>query len=58
MSTSAKTQPPSDAADQLHVTVEPLASPHEGVSVVSLQRVDARNAVGRQLLRELTEVGQ
>ncbi len=39
----------------LHVTVEPLSAPHEGVSVISLTRPDARNAIGKQLLRELAE---
>lgn len=42
-------------ASHLHVTVEPLSAPHEGVSVISLTRPDARNAIGRQLLRELAE---
>ncbi|GLC57629.1 hypothetical protein PLESTB_001247800 [Pleodorina starrii] len=40
---------------QLHVTVEPLSGAHEGVSVISLSRPAARNAIGRQLLRELAE---
>jgi methylglutaconyl-CoA hydratase len=40
---------------QLHVTVEPLSGIHEGVSVISLSRPAARNAIGRQLLRELAE---
>ncbi|KXZ44325.1 hypothetical protein GPECTOR_69g418 [Gonium pectorale] len=42
-------------AGQLHVSVEPLSGPHEGVSVISLSRPAARNAIGRQLLRELAE---
>lgn len=39
----------------LHVSVEPLSGAHEGVSVISLSRPAARNAIGRQLLRELAE---
>jgi methylglutaconyl-CoA hydratase len=38
------------------VQVEPLSSPNEGISVVSLTRSSAKNAIGRQLLRELQEV--
>ncbi|EFJ52284.1 hypothetical protein VOLCADRAFT_32282, partial [Volvox carteri f. nagariensis] len=37
------------------VTVEPLSGVHEGVSIISLSRPAARNAIGRQLLRELAE---
>mmetsp|Transcript_31075 Transcript_31075/g.68998 ORF Transcript_31075/g.68998 Transcript_31075/m.68998 type:complete len:326 (-) Transcript_31075:284-1261(-) len=43
------------ASGQLHVLVEPLGDQHEGISVVTLNRPDARNAIGRQLLRELRE---
>ncbi|KAL6754404.1 ClpP/crotonase-like domain-containing protein [Haematococcus lacustris] len=39
----------------LHVTVEPLSEAYEGISLLSLSRTDARNAIGRQLLRELLE---
>jgi hypothetical protein len=39
----------------LQVQVEPLSTPNEGVSVVSLTRSSAKNAIGRQLLRELQE---
>ncbi|GAX78781.1 hypothetical protein CEUSTIGMA_g6218.t1 [Chlamydomonas eustigma] len=39
----------------LHVNVEPLSGSHEGISVINLSRPDARNAIGRQLLRELSE---
>ena len=42
-------------ADPLHVTVEPQGGDHEGVSVINLNRPNARNAIGRQLLRELAE---
>lgn len=42
-------------ADRLHVTVEPQGGDHEGVSVINLNRPNARNAIGRQLLRELAE---
>lgn len=44
--------PPSEG---LHVTVEPLADSYEGVSVITLTRPNARNAIGRRLLRELAE---
>lgn len=40
---------------ELQVQVEPLSSPNEGISVVSLTRSSAKNAIGRQLLRELQE---
>ena len=40
---------------QLHVTVEPQSGPWEGISVLSLNRPEARNAIGRQMLRELAE---
>eukprot|EP00879_Flechtneria_rotunda_P020179 GHRR01021220.1.p1 GENE.GHRR01021220.1~~GHRR01021220.1.p1 ORF type:complete len:262 (+),score=91.38 GHRR01021220.1:407-1192(+) len=39
----------------MQVQVEPLSSPNEGISVISLSRSDAKNAIGRQLLRELQE---
>lgn len=39
----------------LQVQVEPLSSPNEGISVISLCRNNAKNAIGRQLLRELQE---
>jgi methylglutaconyl-CoA hydratase len=39
----------------LQVQVEPLSSPNEGISVISLSRSNAKNAIGRQLLRELQE---
>jgi hypothetical protein len=39
----------------LQVQVEPLSTPNEGISVVSLTRSSAKNAIGRQLLRELQE---
>jgi methylglutaconyl-CoA hydratase len=40
---------------ELQVQVEPLSSPNEGISVISLCRSNAKNAIGRQLLRELQE---
>ncbi|KAF6266489.1 ClpP/crotonase-like domain-containing protein [Scenedesmus sp. NREL 46B-D3] len=40
---------------ELQVQVEPLSTPNEGISVVSLARSGAKNAIGRQLLRELQE---
>jgi enoyl-CoA hydratase/carnithine racemase len=39
----------------MQVQVEPLSSPNEGISVISLSRSNAKNAIGRQLLRELQE---
>lgn len=39
----------------LQVQIEPLAGDHEGISVLSLNRAEARNAIGRQFLRELQE---
>jgi len=50
---SAGTQTPTSSS--LHVTVEPLSGLHEGISVINLSRPDARNAIGRQLLKELSE---
>lgn len=41
--------------EHLQITVEPLAGDAEGVSVLSICRAEARNAIGRQLLRELQE---
>ena len=46
---------PKDNQPQLHVTVEPQSGPWEGISVLSLNRPEARNAIGRQMLRELSE---
>lgn len=44
----------SSAPDEgLHVSVEPLET--EGVSVLTLQRPDAKNAIGRQMLKEIIE---
>ncbi|KAI8477088.1 MAG: ClpP/crotonase-like domain-containing protein [Monoraphidium minutum] len=42
-------------SNQLQVTVEPLGGPHEGISLLTLDRPAARNALGRQLVRELLE---
>lgn len=47
----------SAGGEALHVTVEPLDSPYEGVSVLTLQRSAVRNAIGRQMLGELAQVG-
>jgi len=52
---SKQAPPPEAAESQLHVSVEPLAAPYEGISVITLQRPSARNAIGKQLLRELSE---
>jgi hypothetical protein len=40
---------------QLHVQLEPLDFPNEGIFTLSLTRPAARNAIGRQMLRELGE---
>ncbi|GFR40227.1 hypothetical protein Agub_g795 [Astrephomene gubernaculifera] len=53
--TGTGSPPTEGAGSQLHVTVEPLSGALEGVSVISLTRPGARNAIGRQLLRELWE---
>jgi methylglutaconyl-CoA hydratase len=42
-------------APRRQVTVEPLGGSHEGVSLLTLDRPDARNALGRRLVRELLE---
>lgn len=41
--------------NQLQVALEPLDGANEGIFWLSLSRPDARNAIGRQLLRELRE---
>ena len=51
----ASTTTPKPASGHLHVTVEPQSGPLEGVSVLTLCRPEARNAIGRQMLRELEE---
>ncbi len=43
------------AAVDPQVWVEPLSGENEGISVLSLNRPEARNALGRQLMRELGE---
>lgn len=45
----------STALAELQVLVEPLGDQDEGISVLSLNRPAARNALGRQLLHELQE---
>lgn len=42
-------------ASHLHAQLEPLDSPNDGIFFLSLTRPEARNAIGRQLLRELRE---
>jgi hypothetical protein len=54
LSSAAAPQRPSSSS-QLQVQVEPLSAPYEGISVVSLVRPEAKNAIGAQLLRELQE---
>lgn len=44
-----------DFVPPLQVQVEPLSAINEGISVISLCRSHAKNAIGRQLLRELQE---
>lgn len=44
-----------DNSPQLHITVEPQGGPLEGISVLSLNRPDSKNAIGRQMLNELAE---
>ena len=39
----------------LHVQLEPLDPPNEGIFVLSFTRPEAKNAIGRQFLRELQE---
>lgn len=39
----------------LHIQLEPLDGPNEGIFYLSLTRPEVRNAIGRQLLRELRE---
>lgn len=60
LSTAQAQQPPQQQAPQqqvseLQVFVEPLSDQDEGISVLSLNRPAAKNALGRQLLRELAE---
>jgi hypothetical protein len=47
---SSATTPP-----HLHVQLEPLDSPNEGIFLLSLTRSEAKNAIGKQLLKELQE---
>ena len=39
----------------LHVQLEPLDPPNEGIFMMSFTRPEAKNAIGRQFLRELQE---
>jgi hypothetical protein len=55
IATHRHTSPQVLSTGELHLTVEPLTEPYVGVSVLSLTRPDARNAIGRQLLSELQE---
>lgn len=45
----------SSSKPSLHVYVEPLGEGYEGISTITLARPAAKNAIGRQLLRELSE---
>jgi Enoyl-CoA hydratase/isomerase len=50
------TSPSSASAHpHLHVQLEPLDSPNEGIFLLSLTRSEAKNAIGKQLLKELQE---
>jgi hypothetical protein len=55
LSSAAAPPPRPSSSSQLQVQVEPLSAPYEGISVVSLVRPEAKNAIGAQLLRELQE---
>lgn len=44
-----------DAHPHLHVQLEPLDAPNDGIFFLSLTRPEAKNAIGRQLLRELRD---
>lgn len=56
---STTTHHPSDSAltanAHLHVQLEPLDGLNEGIFMLSLTRGEAKNAIGRQFLRELQE---
>ena len=54
-STSSSREAAAEPKVDLHINVEPLSEPYEGVSVLTLNRPDAKNAIGKQLLRELGE---
>ena len=45
----------STVTNDLHVTLEPLDSPNDGIFMLSLTRTEAKNAIGRQMLSELQE---
>ncbi|KAH7621499.1 hypothetical protein Ndes2526B_g03840 [Nannochloris sp. 'desiccata'] len=45
----------SSAQPHLHVQLEPLDSPNDGIFLLSLTRSEAKNAIGKQLLKELQE---
>lgn len=54
-STSDVTWSDTSVVDASQVLVEPLADAEEGISVVTLNRPEAKNALGRQMVRELQE---
>lgn len=49
--------PPTPAAD-LHAQLEPLEKENEGIFLLTLNRPEEKNAIGRQMLRELRECVQ
>jgi methylglutaconyl-CoA hydratase len=51
----ARTRTRTRTHNPAQVTVEPLGGTHEGISLLTLDRPDARNALGRRLVRELLE---
>jgi len=58
LSTHARSQGgghPNSHTSQLHVQLEPLDSPNDGIFSLSITRPESKNAIGRQLLRELRE---
>jgi len=52
---STTSQASAPTPPHLHVQLEPLDSPNEGIFLLSLTRSEAKNAIGKQLLKELQE---
>ncbi len=53
--TTTSSSSSSSSHPHLHVQLEPLDSPNEGIFFLSLTRSEAKNAIGKQLLKELQE---